>query len=111
MTPRAAATAVIVAVAILVAGRALAGPPSGYRCGSDGAPVIGQGCRCAPDKVAARDADDNAICVPRPPRPRAAPPAPPPAPAPARAPADPEARCRAGDAAACTTAGRARARG
>src|SRR5262245_63978256 len=70
MGHRAEVRAALVVAAAIVATvhRAAAGPPSGYRCGSDGALVEGKGCRCAPAKVEARDMDDNAICVPRPAR-------------------------------------------
>src|SRR5437868_3376375 len=100
--------AMLAAVAIMAAARrAEAGPPSGYSCGSDGTPVVGKGCRCAPDKVDARDPDDNAICVPRParaPRPRAAPPV-------VHAAVEREAQCRAGTVASCAIAGKLHAQG
>ena len=49
------AVAAIASVIAIVAGpqRAVAAPPRGYRCGPDGAPVQGEGCRCGPGKVAA----------------------------------------------------------
>src|SRR2546423_15349297 len=100
MVLRAVAIAAIAVAALAPARRAAAGPPSGYRCGNDGAPVFGTGCRCAPDKVDARDKQDNAVCVAKP-----APPVRRPAPA-ARAGADREAQCLRGDASASAAAGR-----
>jgi TPR repeat protein len=93
------------AIVVATAHVAAAGPPSGYRCGADGAPLRGKGCQCGKDKVDARDADDNAICVrqAKPVRPR------PPA-APVDRTAEQDARCRAGNAAACTLAARGYAR-
>jgi hypothetical protein len=44
---------------------AIADAPTAYRCGS-GKPVPGFGCECTADQTAARDADDAAICKPRP---------------------------------------------
>jgi len=98
-------TMIVAAAVVAVEPRARAGPPSGYRCGEGGTPVAGKGCQCAKDKVAARDADDNAICV------RAPGPVHPSGPAPSRKLAQHEARCRAGTAADCTLAAQMYARG
>ena len=67
--------------------------------------MFGTGCRCAPDKVDARDSQDNAVCVPKPTRPARRP-------GPAARPAvDREAQCLKSDASACAAAGRRHARG
>jgi hypothetical protein len=54
-------------VLLLVAGVAAADPPSGYKCGPGGRVLQGRGCACPSEKLDARDADNKAICAPRPP--------------------------------------------
>src|SRR5689334_22745329 len=100
----AASAAVACLVLVGLEGAARAGTPSGYRCGDGGEPVFGTGCKCPRGKIDARDSEDNAICAPRPAPPRRPLPPRPAAPASATRAADQDAKCRAGDAAACTAA-------
>jgi len=50
---------------VCLASTALAGPPRGYRCGRGGYARRGE-CKCPLEKMPARDADDRAVCVPKP---------------------------------------------
>ena len=50
---------------------AAADPPKGYKCGPGGSRAKDT-CKCPDEKIAARDADDKAICAPKPePKPEA----------------------------------------
>lgn len=58
-------------VIVALAGRAAADPPKGYKCGPGGYRVK-DACKCPDEKQPARDADDKAICEPKPaPKPEA----------------------------------------
>jgi PEGA domain-containing protein len=46
---------------------AAADTPAGYKCGPGGRVQKDVGCVCPKDKLAQRDADNNAVCVPKPP--------------------------------------------
>ena len=53
-------------IAVLVARLAAADAPSGYKCGPGGRAIKGTGCKCPAEKLATRDADNAAICAPKP---------------------------------------------
>jgi len=54
-----------IAILAVAASVAFAGPPRGYRCGRGGYARRGE-CKCPLEKMPARDADDRAICAPKP---------------------------------------------
>lgn len=56
----------LVAVFLVFTGTAAADPPKGYKCGPGGYRVK-HACRCPLEKQPARDADNKAICEPKPP--------------------------------------------
>ncbi|HEU0037207.1 MAG TPA: PEGA domain-containing protein [Kofleriaceae bacterium] len=58
--------AVLVLALVGIARSAAADPPSGYKCGPGGRAGTGD-CKCPGGKVASRDADNWAVCTPKPP--------------------------------------------